>query len=357
MSLPVRVILVAVAWEVYAALFLRLYSAESQGVAAVAALPVTITAALFGTRIGLLTALASVPAGILLAEASGAGAPPYVDVGWGMGTVILHGIAALVGIMRAMNVRLKRELARRNATLRFARVAAAETNPDRLLSAMLDEASSLLGAEGGVVRRWDEAAQLLLPVQVTSVQRPLRPALCLGEGMSGRAAAQRKPVVVSDYQNEFGATSRLGRGGLRAGVSVPLLHEGRLLGTVSLHDPHGVHTFLPEDVEVLEVLASTAAAALVGLEITRLEGALLAVRTAQHGIRNALSAAVACAEIVADDPTLSSDLRRLGEEAVRGTRRANEELERLGQISRIEEQDWGPNSQTTIDLERSALTR
>src|SRR5688572_26176472 len=93
------------------------------------------------------------------------------------------------------------------------------------------------------------------------------------------------------------------------------------------------------------------------VESAQLEGALLAVRTAQHGIRNALTAAVACAEIVADDPSLPEELRRLGAEAVRGTRRANDELEKLGQLSRIEERDWGPNSRSTIDLERSALAR
>ena len=93
------------------------------------------------------------------------------------------------------------------------------------------------------------------------------------------------------------------------------------------------------------------------LESAQLEGVLLAVRTTQHGLRNALCAAYACAEIVADDPNVPEELRRLGAEAVSGTRRATDELEKLGQLSRIEERDWGPNSRSTIDLERSALAR
>jgi hypothetical protein len=356
-SLHVRIALVAAGWAGYAAIFLAFYRPDSQGVGAVAALPVVIAAALFGTQVGLVSALASIPVGIAFAEMGGTAAGHYVGVGWGAGTVTLHGVAVAVGMMRAMNARLKRELLRRNATLRFARRAAAETNPDRLLGALLDEASALLKADGGVVRRWDEERQLLIPVHTTSFVREQQLGLRLGEAMSGRAAARRQPVVVADYQREFGRRFAAGRAGVRAGVSVPLLHEGRLLGVVSLHDRRYAHSFQDGDVEVLEVLAATAAAALVGMELTRLEGALLAVRTAQHGIRNALTAAVACAEIVADDPNVSEELRRLGEEAVRGTRRANHELEQLGQLSRIEEQDWGPNAEPTIDLERSAVAR
>ena len=103
-----------------------------------------------------------------------------------------------------------------------------------------------------------------------------------------------------------------------------------------------------------------AAAALVGMrrlrrekDAARLEGALLAARTAQHGVRNALCAAVACAEIVADDPDVPEELRELGREALRVTRRADAELEWLGQLRRIEERRWGPSCPSTIDLERS----
>jgi hypothetical protein len=303
-SLFVRVALVALSWELYAGLFLQLYAESGRGVAAVAGLPVALSAALFGTRIGLLSALGSVPLGILLAEMSGTAAPEYVGVGWGIGTVVLHGVAALVGSMRAMNIRLRHELVRRNTTLRFARLAAAESSPERLLVSLAEEACLLLGAESGVVLR--------------------------------------EPIATAD-----------GRGS----VSVPLRHEGRVFGVLSLRGRRGARPFPSEDVEVLEVLAATAAAALVGMELTRLEGALLAVRTAQHGIRNALTAAIACAEIVADDPDVPEALRQLGQEAVRGTLRANAELEQLGQLSRIEEYDWGPNAEPTIDLERSALVR
>ena len=64
MNTLVRVVLVALAWELYAALFLQLYAEYGRGVAAVACLPVALSAALFGTRVGLLSALASIPIGI-----------------------------------------------------------------------------------------------------------------------------------------------------------------------------------------------------------------------------------------------------------------------------------------------------
>src|SRR5262249_10034362 len=53
---------------------------------------------------------------------------------------------------------------RREALLRQARRFAAETDPERLLYDLLREAIDLVGGSAGLVTRWDEEEQALIPV-------------------------------------------------------------------------------------------------------------------------------------------------------------------------------------------------
>jgi len=83
-------------------------------------------------------------------------------------------------------------------------------------------------------------------------------------------------------QNSGGAETEpaLAMADLRSAVAVPLLHESRLVGTIAIGTDDVRKTFTQQDTELIELLASTAAAALVALEHARLDGVLLAARTA-----------------------------------------------------------------------------
>ncbi len=87
-------------------------------------------------------------------------------------------------------------------------------------------------------------------------------------------------------------------------------------------------------------------------ERVRLEGALLAARTAQHGLSNQLALTVGIASLLAEHPRLDEDLRDLARQALDGAEGAAGIVERLQRISRLEEVDAGGPG-PVLDLGRS----
>ena len=86
----------------------------------------------------------------------------------------------------------------------------------------------------------------------------------------------------------------------------------------------------------------------------RLEGVLLAVRTLEHELNNTLALTVGWAGLAAADPALPAALRPAVEEARRGAEAAVDIVQRLRQLTHIEEIQWGPNLHSTIDLSRAS---
>src|SRR5207237_8769150 len=103
-----------------------------------------------------------------------------------------------------------------------------EADPARIVDELLREAIELVRGSAGVVTRWDDESQCLLPVAATPrLLGDIR--MYLGEGASGRAAELRAPVLLHG-----GVDAVLARADLSSAVAVPLLHEGRLVGTLSV---------------------------------------------------------------------------------------------------------------------------
>jgi CheY-like chemotaxis protein len=242
---------------------------------------------------------------------------------------------------------------RREALLRLARRFAAETDAGHLLDELLREAVHLLAGSAGVVTRWDEKQHLLLAVGA-SVPALDEQRLRLGEGASGRAAQTRAPVLLQ--RDERGRLDPvLEHAELESAIAVPLLHEARLLGTLAIgrgclecRSP-----FTQEDADLLEMLASTAAAALVALERARLDGVLLAARTAQHELNNQLAVARGYAEMLVGSPDLPPHLHEMAEEVMNAADDAAGIVRQLRNISRIHENTWNMPADSTIDLAMS----
>jgi CheY-like chemotaxis protein len=242
---------------------------------------------------------------------------------------------------------------RREALLRLARRFAAETDAGRLLDDLLREAVHLIGGSVGVVTRWDESNQVLVAVGASaSALEDQR--LRLGEGASGRAARQRAPVLLR-RDDEGKLDPVLESAQLESAIAVPLLHEARLVGTLAVGrgelDPRSA--FTQEDAELLEMLASTAAAALVALEHARLDGVLLAARTAQHELNNQLAVARGYAEMLVGSPDLPAHLHEMAEEVMHAADDAAGIVRQLRNISRIHEHTWNRPGESTIDLAMS----
>src|SRR5438270_8719587 len=162
-------------------------------------------------------------------------------------------------------VERERSLARRQALLGLARRLAAESDADRMLSDLLAEATALLGGTGGVVSRWDASQRVLVPVRSTIPSQPNNPATATSavSRASTRAILDRSIVVGTEP----------------ATMAAPLIHEDQLLGAIAVADGGTDEAFPAEAGDVLEQLASIGAAALVGLDRARMDGAFLAMQT------------------------------------------------------------------------------
>jgi CheY-like chemotaxis protein len=205
---------------------------------------------------------------------------------------------------------------RQEALLRMTRRFAAEASPVRLADALLHEAIQLVGASAGVVTRWDPDQRWFEPL--------------------GATAPMLDPLLV--------------RADVRSTIVVPLQHEARLVGTLAVG---GGTRFSAEDAELLEMLGSTAAAALLALEHARLDGVHLAARTAQHELNNQLAAARGYAEMLVDSPDLPPHLHEFAEEVMTAADDAACTVRQLRNVSSIHEQRWSEPRDTTINLVRS----
>ncbi|MBV9583160.1 MAG: GAF domain-containing protein [Chloroflexi bacterium] len=246
---------------------------------------------------------------------------------------------------------------RQEALLRMTRQFAAEADPARLVDELLNEAIQLVGGAAGVVTCWDEDSRRLVPVASTA---PIRGALRLrlGEGASGRAAQSRQPVLTHSDDDQLDPI--LKRAHMNSAVAVPLMHQGRLVGTLAVgNDAAHAHesAFTSADAELLDMLASTAAAALVALEHARLDGVLLAARTAQHELNNQLAVARGFAEMLIGSPDLPPHLRDIAAEVIGAADNAAAIVRQLRDVSTIHEQRWNAHGDTTINLVRSQAQR
>src|SRR5437868_4777681 len=93
---------------------------------------------------------------------------------------------------------------RREAVLRVARRCAAEADPDRVLRTLLEGAVELVQADDGGIARWDEGRGVLYQVESFLPSTSQGTILDLELSASGRAVRTRMPVLVADYQREFG---------------------------------------------------------------------------------------------------------------------------------------------------------
>jgi signal transduction histidine kinase len=171
-----------------------------------------------------------------------------------------------------------------------------------VLEVLLEEAVPLVGGDDGGIASWDEVRGELCQARSFLPSQNIGTRLNLQLSASGRAAATRAPVIVNDYQREGDPTSPAGRAGTRAAIAVPLVHEGRLLGTLSVNTLRHGHRFTEEDAVALEQLAGIGASALVGLERARLEAALTVrnqvLGEVSHDMRTPVTAAMAQLELL-----------------------------------------------------------
>ena len=128
--------------------------------------------------------------------------------------------------------------------------------------------------------------------------------------------------------------------------------DGSLYGTLCGVDREP-HEHSEAEIAALTVLARLVASQIDGEERARLEGALLAARTAAHEVNNRLMGVTVPLSPLVGDERLPGDARERAQQALESALDAAAVLNRLRAISRIERSDWGPGAPPTIDIERS----
>jgi signal transduction histidine kinase len=168
------------------------------------------------------------------------------------------------------------------ALLEAGRAVTASLDVGRTIRMILEEARGVLGVDSCSVSTFDPptgdlvmVASLDVPQELVSTVR-----LRLGEGVTGRAVQQRRPMQSSDlWSDARGRYPDLARkGGFRSMLSVPLLLGDRAIGAISVLR-RDVHEFSAHEEELLVALADQAAIALDHARLyTELE-AMVADRT------------------------------------------------------------------------------
>jgi|SRR5438876_2031846 len=225
---------------------------------------------------------------------------------------------------------------RREALLRLARHVATAIEPSALFSILLEEAIQLNHMEAGFVSQIADQNESVIAQQLVGV----------GEAEAGGLLSAMREVAASAATQRRPAT----QGNC---IAVALLHEGQLLGTVALGTRDPRRSFGREEAENLETMATLCAAALAALQRARLEGVLLAARTAQHELNNRLGVVLGYAEMLAEYPDLPASMTEVVNEIVNGAKDLAETVDQLRRVTRIRETPRPSLTGTTLDLHES----
>jgi signal transduction histidine kinase/integral membrane sensor domain MASE1 len=178
----------------------------------------------------------------------------------------------LVGVVSILHDQTERKRLEREREAANARLVALQTvtdtalthlGLDELLRAVLDRVHEVLGLDFAAIRLVEADGRTLgLPVsrrhEVAALAVPLEQGQ--GQGLAGRVAASREPVVVDDLA-DFPVVNPTLRGRLRSALGVPLLLDERLLGVLYGGSETPRH-FADHEVGLLQLLADRVAVAI-----------------------------------------------------------------------------------------------
>ncbi len=131
-----------------------------------------------------------------------------------------------------------------------------------LLKLIAERAAKLLDTPYGAVFMYDPVRQDLELVASKDPIVPPGTRLKLGEGMAGRVALTRKPLIVDNYHAWEQQSPIFARASFTAVIEVPMLYRGEVVGVLAaLATDPSARKFTDADARLLSLLASQAAGA------------------------------------------------------------------------------------------------
>jgi PAS domain S-box-containing protein len=185
--------------------------------------------------------------------------------------------ARLLSELRARTGELTRSVEQLTALGEISRAVSSTLDVETVLDTIGSRATQLAGADGCAIYEYDEATQAFhvrathnfdTAFVDTLRAMPLRK----GEGVMGRATETREPIQIADiampgvYQSQV--RDVLVGAGFRAVVSVPLLREEQIIGSLSLVRK-APGEFSPEVIDVLKTFATQSALAIQNARLFR----------------------------------------------------------------------------------------
>jgi signal transduction histidine kinase/CheY-like chemotaxis protein/HPt (histidine-containing phosphotransfer) domain-containing protein len=174
-----------------------------------------------------------------------------------------------------------RELARSVEELRalgtVSQAVSSSLDLETVLRTIVEHARQLSHADGAAVYGYDETSDVFRLLADSQLDRRVVEALRaqpvrMGEGVTGRAAASRRPIQVPDVTADPSYPERLRRivalGRARALLALPLLREDHVLGVLLL-SRNTPGEFAPAAVELVKTFASQSAIALHNARLYR----------------------------------------------------------------------------------------
>jgi GAF domain-containing protein/anti-sigma regulatory factor (Ser/Thr protein kinase) len=191
-------------------------------------------------------------------------------------------------VIAVENVRLFKELQARTGELtqsveqltalgEVSQAVSSTLDVETVLDTIVSRATQLAGADGCAISEYDDATELFHVrathgIDAALVETLRTTPLRKGEGVGGRATEMREPIQIADiavpgaYQSHL--RDVLIGAGFRAVLSVPLLREERVIGSLSL-SRKVPGEFSPEVVEVLKTFATQSALAIQNARLFR----------------------------------------------------------------------------------------
>ena len=147
-------------------------------------------------------------------------------------------------------------------------------NLEEILNVVIDQVTSVTEAERGFLMLGEGFDDLSFQVARAMDQRTIEsPEFQVSMGVVERVAKEGKPVLTDDAQSETWLTGRASVSSLklRSIMCVPLKVKGKSIGLVYVDNRMQAGIFTPNDLELLQAVANTAAVAIENAKLHQLE--------------------------------------------------------------------------------------
>jgi signal transduction histidine kinase len=228
--------------------------------------------------------------------------------------------ARLLAELQARTHELTRSVEQLTALGDVGRAVSSSLDLETVLTTIVSRAVQLSGLDGGVVFEYDEGADEFVQRAATEQGGELAAArrtrrIRRGEGVVGQTAVTLEPTQVSDILPEGAYESplrgNLVQSGIRALLAVPMLWEGRLIGSVAV-SRNTPGDFPPATVDLLRTFATQSALAIqnarlyqeIAIKSRQLEAASQHksefLANMSHELRTPLNAIIGFSEVLSE---------------------------------------------------------